>query len=109
MRERANEDRLEYETVAVRRNQARADMGISEIETVSRTALRAEALGWLRRLNSGEATTADVEALDRWRACSPAHAAEFAEAALFWNVLGDAARKAECRRIVPASTRGVAR
>ncbi|TWC07557.1 FecR family protein [Bradyrhizobium macuxiense] len=61
-------------------------------------ALRTEALDWLRRLNSGEATSADAEALDRWRTSSPAHAAEFAKAALFWNVLGDAARRAESDR-----------
>jgi transmembrane sensor len=73
----------------------RADMKISEIDTASRAALRTEALDWLRRLHSGEASQADAEALARWRARSPAHAEEFAEAQLFWSVLGDAARKAE--------------
>jgi transmembrane sensor len=70
-------------------------MKISNLDTTNKEALRSQALDWLRRLHSGEATASDAEALDQWRAKSPAHAAEFAEAALFWNVLGDAAHKAE--------------
>jgi transmembrane sensor len=57
--------------------------------------LRAEALVWLRRLNSGEATDADVAELGKWRARTPAHAHAFAEAALLWNVLGEAAQRAQ--------------
>jgi len=57
-------------------------------------ALRSEALAWLRRLGSGEATAADVEELEQWRARSPRHAREFAEAALLWNVLGEVTRNA---------------
>ncbi len=57
-------------------------------------ALRSEALAWLRRLGSGEATAADVEEVEQWRARSPRHAREFAEAALLWNVLGEATRNA---------------
>lgn len=49
-----------------------------------------EARSWLRRLTSGTATESDVAALNRWRAASPAHAKAFAEAALLWNVMGDA-------------------
>jgi transmembrane sensor len=78
-------------------------MKISDLDTASRAAMRSEALDWLRRFNSGEATPADAEALERWRAISPAHAEEFAEAALFWSVLGDAARKAEHNRVVAAA------
>lgn len=77
-------------------------MKISDSDSANRAALRTEALGWLRRLNSGEATPADAEAFDRWRASSPARAEEFAEAALFWSVLGDAAHKAERDRAVLA-------
>lgn len=61
-------------------------------------ALRVEALAWLRRLNSGEATARDLEELETWRAKSPAHAQEFAGAALLWTVLGEAAQKAEADR-----------
>jgi len=57
--------------------------------------LRSEALAWLRRLHSGEATAEDAAAMERWRATSPAHTAEFAEASLLWTVLGEAARQAE--------------
>ncbi len=52
----------------------RADMKISDLDTASRAALRTEALDWLRRLHSGEASQADAEAVARWRARSPAHA-----------------------------------
>lgn len=76
-------------------------MMTSDPDLADNAALRTQALDWLRRLNSGDATHADVEALDRWRASSPAHAKEFAEATLFWNVLGDAARKAERDRAAP--------
>jgi transmembrane sensor len=66
-----------------------SDHHIPENET-----LRDEALAWLRRLNSGEATPADVAALDKWRARSARHSHAFAEAALLWNVLGEATRQA---------------
>ncbi|AUC95050.1 iron dicitrate transport regulator FecR [Bradyrhizobium sp. SK17] len=78
-------------------------MSIPHRDSAGKAALRTEALDWLRRLNSGEATGADVQAFDRWRESSPAHAAEFAEATLFWNVLGDAARKAEDARAAQAA------
>lgn len=68
-------------------------------------ALRREAQDWLRRLVSGEASGADLAALDQWRASSPAHAEAFAEAALLWDVLHDAARQAELDRSrIPADT-----
>src|ERR1700730_17612972 len=66
-----------------------SDHHIPENET-----LRDEALAWLRRLNSGEATPADVAALDKCRARSARHSHAFAEAALLWNVLGEATRQA---------------
>lgn len=52
--------------------------------------LTAEATAWLVRLASGEATTEDAEALQRWRSQSPAHRRAFAEAKLLWQVLGPA-------------------
>ncbi len=53
--------------------------------------LREQALAWLRRLTGGEATSADLVALNRWREVSPDHRRAFAEAALLWETLGDAA------------------
>jgi transmembrane sensor len=54
--------------------------------------LQDEARVWLRRLTSGTATTADVEALERWRSQSQAQAQAFAEAALLWDVTGEATK-----------------
>ncbi|MEW6641754.1 MAG: FecR domain-containing protein [Pseudomonadota bacterium] len=71
-----------------------------DLTPADKAALRTEALDWLRRLHSGEATPADAEALERWRARSPAHARAFADAALFWGVLGEAAGKAERDRAI---------
>ncbi len=79
-------------------------MKTSDLDAENKEALRSEALDWLRRLNSGEATAADAKALDRWRASSPARAAEFAEAVLFWDILGNAAQKAERDRTAVASS-----
>jgi transmembrane sensor len=52
--------------------------------------LRREAVAWVQRLTSGEATPADAEALKRWCAQSPAHAEAYAEASRVWNDLGQA-------------------
>lgn len=67
--------------------------------------LQAEALAWLRRLTSGQATKADAEALDRWRSGNPARARAFAEAALLWNTMEEAARTALDRNPNLASVR----
>src|SRR5438309_9462163 len=66
--------------------------GGAEMDRVQR-----EALDWLRRLGSGDVTPADLDALDRWRMASPAHRRAFAEANLFWDVLGKAAHEAQAR------------
>ena len=66
--------------------------GGAEMDRVQR-----EALDWLRLLGSGEVTPADLDALDRWRMASAAHRRAFAEANLFWDVLGKAAREAQVR------------
>ncbi|PKU22594.1 FecR family protein [Telmatospirillum siberiense] len=53
--------------------------------------LRQQSLAWLRLLTGGRATAADVASLTRWREASPDHGRAFAEAALLWEVMGDAA------------------
>lgn len=52
--------------------------------------LKREALAWILRLKSGEATVADAEALARWRAEHPDRDAAFREAARIWQLLGPA-------------------
>jgi transmembrane sensor len=52
--------------------------------------LAVEATAWLLRLASGEATSEDAAALQRWRSQSSAHRQAFAEAKLLWEVLGPA-------------------
>ena len=56
--------------------------------------LQVEAQAWLARLASGNATAADLGALNAWRDRSKAHRQAFAEAALLWNLSGDATRRA---------------
>lgn len=56
--------------------------GLSDNEATLPT-VTAEALDWLTRLSSGEATTADAHDLALWRARSPAHEAAFREVAAF--------------------------
>jgi transmembrane sensor len=67
--------------------------------------VRQEALDWLRRLTSGEASRADLDALDRWRAQSPQHRRALAEANLLWGVLGRVAQEAGARDAVRAAGR----
>jgi transmembrane sensor len=55
--------------------------------------LKREALAWVEQLVSGEATQADAEALRRWRARSPAHAAALAEAVRMRRALAVAAQE----------------
>jgi transmembrane sensor len=68
-----------------------------ERETTDHSRLQEEAQAWLARLTSCEATVADLGALNVWRTQSPAHGRAFAEAALLWNLLGDATRQAVAR------------
>jgi transmembrane sensor len=56
-----------------------------------------QALAWVMRLASGTATTADAEALRRWRGESAAHRLAFAEAKLLWDALGPAAKEVALR------------
>jgi transmembrane sensor len=64
-------------------------------------------MAWVMRLTSGEATTADAEALNRWRAESQAHRQAFAEANLLWDKLGPAMQEAlrRDRTVVPLGRR----
>jgi len=76
--------------------------------TTEHARLQDEAQAWLARLASGEATAADLGALKAWRVRSPAHGRAFAEAALLWNLLGDATLQAVTggtARIAPAGPR----
>lgn len=63
----------------------------SERPPAEQDALKREALDWVMRLTSGEATTADADALHRWRQTSRAHRRAFAEANLLWDKLRPAA------------------
>lgn len=47
--------------------------------------LQREAIAWVQRIDSGHATSADAETLQRWCAASPEHAAAFAVASGVWR------------------------
>ena len=70
--------------------------------TAEQEALKREAYQWVMRLTSSEATTADAEALTRWRQTSRAHRRAFAEANLLWDKLGPAAAQSASRNIASA-------
>jgi ferric-dicitrate binding protein FerR (iron transport regulator) len=50
--------------------------------------LTRDALAWIVRLKSGEATLADAEQLIVWRAQSPAHERAFRDAVKCWRAIG---------------------
>jgi ferric-dicitrate binding protein FerR (iron transport regulator) len=52
-----------------------------------------EALSWIVRLKSGEATDVDLEALQRWREASPLHEEAFRDAARLWRRVRVAAQE----------------
>lgn len=54
--------------------------------------VRREAVIWVQRLASGQATAADAVAIKRWRALSPRHAQAFAEASKAWSDVASAGR-----------------
>lgn len=64
--------------------------------------LKRDARRFVRQLVSGEATTADADALTRWRQQSPAHEAAFAEAVGVWRALGASGRAFIEARGMPA-------
>jgi ferric-dicitrate binding protein FerR (iron transport regulator) len=49
-----------------------------------------EALAWVARLKSGEATLGDAEQLMDWRARSQAHESAYREAVRCWQAIGRA-------------------
>ena len=59
--------------------------------------LKREAVVWVRRLTSGQATAADAEALQRWYGQSAAHAAAFLTASRLWKDLEPAGRNVRRR------------
>jgi transmembrane sensor len=61
-----------------------------------------EALSWITRLKSGEATLADAEQLMDWRGRSAAHEHAFREAVKCWRAIGQALATG---RPAPASRR----
>lgn len=67
-------------------------------------SLEREAHAWIRRLTSGEATSADAEVLKMWRERSAAHAQAFASASELWVALGPAAEIVRNGRIAAAGT-----
>jgi transmembrane sensor len=52
--------------------------------------LTREALSWILRLKSGEATIADAELLMDWRGKSSAHEHAFRDAVKCWRAIGQA-------------------
>ncbi|MGU3493070.1 FecR family protein [Xanthobacteraceae bacterium A53D] len=60
-----------------------ADLGSSDLDDLHR-----EAIQWVVRLTSGEATTDDAARLRAWRARSPAHEAAFRQASALWKNAG---------------------
>ena len=51
--------------------------------------LTRDALAWIVRLKSGEATLEDAERLIDWRAKSPAHESAFRDAVRCWRAIGE--------------------
>jgi transmembrane sensor len=60
-----------------------------------------EALDWIVRLKTGEPTRDDVDALQRWRAQSPAHEAAFKTAVRVFRHAGVAAHEVADRPVAP--------
>ena len=56
-------------------------------------ALLREALAWVIRLHSGDATSDDAAALQQWRAKCPEREAAFRDAVRLWRTFGDATRR----------------
>lgn len=54
-----------------------------------------EAQAWVMRFASGEATSADLQALKRWCGQTPSHAEAFAKANRLWEALGPAGQRVD--------------
>lgn len=68
----------------------RHDMRQENTDPFDGMPVQREALAWVARLSSGEATQTDAEDLAKWRARSPAHEEAFRAAARLWRQLGPA-------------------
>ncbi|WP_417247537.1 FecR family protein [Celeribacter sp.] len=64
-----------------------------------------EALAWIVRLNSGEATKADRLRFREWRELSPAHSVAAREAERLWTMTGHVHRNPATGRIEPGKRR----
>jgi transmembrane sensor len=67
-----------------------------------RDALDREAHRWVTQIVSGEASTADADALKLWCSQSPSHEAAFAAAVRQWRDFGLVAQKVRARQDLPA-------
>lgn len=63
--------------------------------------LRREAVAWVQRLISGEATRTDLADFERWRGQSPVHAAAFDDANRLWKAFGPAGENLRRRGAAP--------
>lgn len=64
-----------------------------------------QALAWVIRLHSGEATSEDADALGVWRRHSAEHEAAFRDAVRLWRTFGEAARKLASEELVNVGRR----
>jgi transmembrane sensor len=71
-----------------------SDDPIEQLASVDR-----EAQAWVARFASGQATSADIEALKRWYEESPAHAAALNKVSRLWDALGPAGERVVRRNL----------
>lgn len=74
-------------------------------EMGDRDLLMRDAIAWVVRLHSGEATTDDLEAIAHWRQLSPDHDEAFREAVRLWRGLRGAAEEIKTHRKVSPTRR----
>lgn len=78
-----------------------ADM--SDDEPIGFAPLDREAYGWVMRFNTGDASQADLTALRRWSARSPAHQEAFDRVSRTWKTLGRVGQAMPAEACVPGS------
>jgi transmembrane sensor len=61
-------------------------------------ALRRQAKDWVVHVATGEATQADLQALERWCVQSPLHAEAYAQACRLWGMLGSPLEAVACSK-----------
>jgi transmembrane sensor len=72
------------------RHEGSSGKGASDDSIEQLAPVEREAQAWVARFASGQATSADIEALKQWHAQSPAHAAALNKVSRLWDVLGPA-------------------